>query len=282
MFRRSLASGLVVMLVVASLALSRVPSRADHAPDSAKVVPFEMLPSNHMVVRAKLNGKGPFRLVFDLGSPVTLLSGKTAEASEAIPRDAPKSFLFGVRGEGKLDSIELGDLKGEDLPVVVMDHPALKALGGLFGRPLDGILGYTFFARYKMTLDYKARELTFTPVDHATRDVFKDLQARMLGPKVAKTRVLAPRGLWGLTISVPADADTTPGVAILAVRPETPAARAGLRNGDVITSIDGRWTASVADAYAAAATVPPGQRVPVVVLRDGQEQSLSITPVEGF
>ena len=31
------------------------------------VVPFSMLPSNHMVVQATINGKGPYRLIFDLG-----------------------------------------------------------------------------------------------------------------------------------------------------------------------------------------------------------------------
>ena len=53
-------------------------------------MPFEMLASNHMVVEAKINGKGPYRLIFDLGAPITLLSNKAAEASGAIkPRTRP-------------------------------------------------------------------------------------------------------------------------------------------------------------------------------------------------
>src|SRR5256885_15021425 len=82
----------------------RAPPKADGA-----TVPFEMLPSSHMVVEARLNGKGPYRLVFDVGSPITLLSGKAAEGSGAIKKGAPKSFLFGMRGEGKVDELEVGD-----------------------------------------------------------------------------------------------------------------------------------------------------------------------------
>jgi hypothetical protein len=265
--------------------LVRGPLRADRPDkrtDAPMVVPFEMLPSNHMVVRAKLNGKGPYRLIFDLGSPVTLLGGKTAEETGAIPKDAPRAILFGVRGEGKLKTVEVGGLTARDVPVVVMDHPALKALAGFLGKPLDGIMGYTFFAHYRTTIDYKAREMTFVPVEFEVKDLIKDIQERMLGPKVARERVLEPHGLWGLSVGAPEGGVDSPGVPITVVRTGSPAAAAGLKVGDVLTSLDGRWTASIADAYAAAATVSPGTAVPVVILRDGHEQTVTVTPVEGL
>ena len=146
------------------------------------VVPFEMLASNHMMVRAKVNGKGPFRLIFDLGAPITLLSNSASETSGVIKKDAPKSFLFSMRGEGKVETLEVGTLSAHDLPVMVLDHPALRALGDFFGRPLDGIIGFTFFARYKTTIDYQAREMTFEPVDYRVRDLLKDLPERLAGP----------------------------------------------------------------------------------------------------
>ena len=98
------------------------------------VVPFEMLASNHMVVRAKINGKGPFRLIFDLGAPITLLSNRAGEASGVVKKDAPRSFLFSMRGEASVETLEVGGLTARDLPVIVLDHPALTALGGLL-RP---------------------------------------------------------------------------------------------------------------------------------------------------
>ena len=56
-------------------------------PDKAKpiaVVPFEMLPTNHMLVEARINGKGPYHLIFDLGAPVTLLSNRVSEATGVV------------------------------------------------------------------------------------------------------------------------------------------------------------------------------------------------------
>ncbi|MBX6315849.1 MAG: aspartyl protease family protein, partial [Isosphaeraceae bacterium] len=236
----ALASGLSL---AALQARPGPPPAQDQAPKPA-VVPFEMLPSNHMVVRATINGKGPYRLIFDLGSPVILLGSKAAEATGAIPKDAPKAFLFSTRGEGKIATLKVGDLTAKDLPVIVMDHPALKALGGLLGRPLDGIIGYTFFARYRTTIDYQTRQMTFTPVPFEVRDLMKDLPDRLLGPKVAQTRILAPQGLWGLTLGTPEGGVSSRGVPIQAVLPDSPAAAAGLKPGDLLTTLDGRWTTS--------------------------------------
>ena len=83
------------LLAALALALPGSARPEPQAPRGPLAVPFELLPSNHMVVRAKINGKGPFRLIFDLGSPVTLLGNATAEASGVVEADAPRIFLFG-------------------------------------------------------------------------------------------------------------------------------------------------------------------------------------------
>jgi hypothetical protein len=266
-----------------TLAAAAPPAVAPKETGKAKaVVPFEMLASNHMVVRAKLNGKGPFRLIFDLGAPITLLSNKASETAGVVKKNAPRSILFAMRGESQVDKLEVGDLTAKDLPVIVLDHPALRALGGLLGRPLDGIIGFTFFARYKTTIDYQARKMTFEPVDYEVRNLMRDLPDRLAGPKVAHRRVLAPGALFGLNVAEPADGLNASGVPIVAVLADSPAAAAGLRVGDVLTTLDGRWTASVADTFTAAAAAVPGRPVAVVVLRDGQELTLTVTPREGL
>lgn len=244
------------------------------------VVPFEMLASNHMVVTAKINGKGPFRLIFDLGAPITLLSNRAAEASGVVKKDAPRSFLFSMRGEAEVETLEVGSLTAKGLPVIVLDHPALRALGDILGRPLDGIIGFTFFARYRTTIDYQKHEMTFAPVDFEVRNLMKDLPDRLAGPKVARTRVLAPGALLGLSVS--AAVEDASGVPIVSLLADSPAARAGLKVGDVLTELDGRWTASTTDLYTAAAGLVPGRATRVVVLRDGKEMTLEVTPEEGF
>ena len=248
-----------------------------------KGVPFEMLPSNHMVVEAKLDGKGPYRLIFDLGSPVTLLSNEAAEKSGAIDPKSAKSFLFGARGEGTVKRLEVGELQAENVPVIVLDHPALKALGRVLGKPIDGIMGYTFFAHYRTTIDYQTKRMTFVPVDFQVKDLMKSLPAQLTaGPKAAAVRVLAPAGLWGMTLDEPAGGLDAPGVPVRAVLAGSPAESAGLKPGDVLTTLDGRWTANVADAYAAASGVEPGREAEVVVLRDGAETTLRVRPKPGL
>ena len=37
-------------------------------------VPFELLKSGHMAVQVKVNGKGPYWLIFDTGAPTSLLN----------------------------------------------------------------------------------------------------------------------------------------------------------------------------------------------------------------
>ena len=258
---------------------------ADRGEKASGRVPFEMLDSNHMVVRVKINGKGPFRLIFDVGAPVTLIGTKAAETSGLVKPGKTRGFLFPIPVEAKVDALEVGELTAKDVPVIVMDHPVLKALGGFFSRPLDGILGFTFFARYRMTLDYQAKEMSFEPVDYEIRDLMKTLPERLAGSKEVKEIILAPSGLWGLTLAKPdekAKAKSAPGVSIAAVAPGSPAALSGLKSGDLLTSLDGRWTTTLADAYAAAAGVEPGKAVEVVVVRDGKDVTVAVTPRPGF
>ena len=289
--RRStlLSSRLVLTLACAGSLLlvgtGPVPAEADgneKKGTGAQTVPFEMLVTNHMVVRTKLNGHGPFDLIFDVGAPITLLTNKASLKSGTIKEDAPRSFLFSVRGESEVEKLEMGDMTAKDVPVIVMDHPLLKAMGEMLGRPLDGIIGYTFFARYRTTIDYQAKTMTFEPVEHTVRNLMKDLPDRLAGPRVARHRMLVSGGLWGLNVEEPADGLNSPGVPIVSVAAESPAAEAGLKVGDVLTTLDGRWTTSVNDTHAAAAGVPPGRETTVVVLRDGKELTLTVKPAGGI
>jgi hypothetical protein len=250
-------------------------------PKTKVVVPFEMLSTNHMLVQARINDKGPFRLIFDLGAPVTLLNNRASEAAGVVKPNAPRSFLFGMRGEAEVAKLQIGALTAEKLPVIVFDHPVLSALEDVTKRQIDGLMGFTFFARYKTTIDYHAREMTFEPIDYQVRDLLKELQDRLMGPKVASRRVLAPSGIWGLRPGEPAGGLNLTGVPILKVLDGSPARRAGIVAGDVLVTIDGRWIASIADVYDAAAKVASGREVAVVVNRDGKEVTLSITPADG-
>ncbi len=251
------------------------------APVVANEVSFEMLPTNHMLVRARINDKGPYQLVFDLGAPVTLLSNRASVAAGVVKADAPRSFLMGMRGAAEIASLKVGKLTASKVPVLVLDHPVLGALEEITGRRIDGIMGFTFFARYKTTIDYKARKMTFEPVDYQVRDLFKDLPDRLLGARQARRRVVAPVGLWGLELGKASRDLSTPGVIVAKVFAGSAAERAGLRTGDLLTLIDGRWTTSAIDVFEAAQGVKLGKTAEVMVIRDAAEIRLTIRPDPG-
>jgi len=100
--------------------------------------------------------------------------------------------------------------------------------------------------------------------------------------KMIRRRVLAPRGFWGLRLARLAGNTNSAGVPIVEVLPGSPAALARLKPGYVLTTLNNRWTTSVADAYAAATAVEPGREIRVVILRDGKEQTLMVRPADGI
>ena len=69
----------------------------------------------------------------------------------------------------------------------------------------------------------------------------------------------------------------TDGVLVLDVVKDGPAARAGLLPGDVVTSLSGKRVASVEDFLGALRGVEPNQTVPVVRVRQGNQQTVQVT-----
>jgi len=56
-----------------------------------------------------------------------------------------------------------------------------------------------------------------------------------------------------------------------------PAARGGLRVGDVVTALNGERTESSRALVRGVAAVPPGQTVRLTVQRDGRAQEIAVT-----
>jgi len=67
------------------------------------------------------------------------------------------------------------------------------------------------------------------------------------------------------------------GAMVSRVEPGTPAARAGLAAGDVITQLDGRPTAQGHDVVREITARRPGERIELTVLREGQSRRVSVT-----
>jgi hypothetical protein len=248
------------------------------------VVPFELLKSGHMAVKITVNGKGPYRVIFDTGAPINLLNNKLAKEAGLL-KDAPKSMLpfVGTIAEVKVKELQVGNAKAADQPAIVMDHPLVELMSKKLGA-LYGIVGFPFFARYKMTIDYQTETLTLTPSGYKPPNVLKSLestltQLMMSGDQPAK--VLSPAAQWGLTARKRSDDDEA-GVDIMEVLPGSAAAEAGLKAGDRLLTIDSRWTDTLADLYDIASHLKPGVTVPAGILRDSKKMELKVKPRVGL
>ncbi|WP_432494221.1 S1C family serine protease [Kineococcus gypseus] len=85
------------------------------------------------------------------------------------------------------------------------------------------------------------------------------------------------RAALGVTVTTVAGRSGQPaGVGVVSVEPGGAAASAGLRAGDVITSVAEQEVRSTAELSAVLADLEVGQEVPVVLTRDGGEQTLRV------
>ncbi len=93
-------------------------------------VPFELLKTMHMVIQIKINGKGPYRVIFDTGAPVMLLNTKVARESGLLAKNSKPTLLslWGNMGQVNIKDLEIGALKVADVPVIVLDHPTVELI----------------------------------------------------------------------------------------------------------------------------------------------------------
>lgn len=278
-----------LLAAAASVALAAAADTPKPAPKSdVIVVPMEVLPSRHFVVTAKLNDKGPFRFILDTGAPLTLINSKAAKAADLTKKAAAGGGgLMGMLGgisQVIVPKMEVGSATVEKTPAVVMDHPTVAAISDAFKDdhgPIDGLIGFPFFGRFAMTVDYQKKELTFRPNGYKPGDYMQDLMKNLMSLDAKnKPRQVTSPGLWGFEADM-GKGDDAAGVTVNTVYADGPAGKAGLKAGDRLLTIDGRWTDSVGDAAVAASFVKPGRAVPVVVSRDGKELKLTVTPANG-
>ncbi len=94
------------------------------------------------------------------------------------------------------------------------------------------------------------------------------------------------RGYVGVTIAgVSADIaaalglPNTKGALVVDWTPDAPAQRAGLRFGDVVTEIDGTPVATSTELTRRIATIRPGERARLTVVRDGRPSTITLSPM---
>lgn len=132
---------------------------AIHAPETVR---FE-LDKNLMVIDVVINGVSmPF--VLDTGASTTVVTEGTVERLALQAGESQTASACGAAGGPlsyspvNIDSLAVGELRVENLSCGAMN---LEAVTKLLDGEIGGVLGYDFLSNFKITIDYRARQLTF-------------------------------------------------------------------------------------------------------------------------
>lgn len=124
-------------------------------------IPFDFL-HNQIVLRARVNGQGPFDFIVDTGTRESVLDAGLARRLKL--ELGPLVPVTGA-GDGRAKSrtgicrqVRIGGLPATDLNVAVLD---LSHVSRTLGRPLHGVLGFGFLSSYVVEIDYFRRVIRF-------------------------------------------------------------------------------------------------------------------------
>jgi predicted aspartyl protease len=125
-------------------------------------VPFVLL-HNQILLEARIDGRGPYNFVLDSGTFRSTVDVRLARALR-LPLGAAGTKVAGA-GNGRVSALQttlgrvsVGDLSLTDLPASAID---LSAVSGQLGRPLHGVLGYSFLGSRIVQIDYFRRRIRF-------------------------------------------------------------------------------------------------------------------------
>lgn len=311
------------LALIVALLLSTVPLAAQEAPSATKSaearpegkavrVPYRLTPTKHVLVRAKLNGRGPFNFIVDTGAPALFVSPEAARKAELQPDEE------GWATVGRLE-VEGGALL-EKQEARVQEPPQLTGMNmvGLPGVRLDGVFGYGILARFRIEIDLTRRAMVWTPLGYeplplvplqelargngpggaAAPPAVPPMAAPAAPEQPAKPPELAaleklPNLLGSLVpkkVEVPVvpraflGFELAPGAGVprvVRVLPQSPAARAGVAVGDRITHVSlpgqkARAVKSVAQLQNLSGQVAAGETVGLKVLRGKRSRSVSV------
>lgn len=133
------------------------------APSSAATtIPYTYV-DNRIVIACRLDGKGPFAMILDTGSPSIAVTPETA-AKLAVAVHAAGTVTgagnnVAKNGRAKIATLSLGSLTFRRLDADVLDLTEIRTK--LHFARLDGIIGYPVLEHYATLVDVDDRTITF-------------------------------------------------------------------------------------------------------------------------
>ncbi len=146
-----------------------------HLSADGSAVRFSLDQSGGIIVQARINGQGPFRLLVDTGSNRSVIGQKVAD--ELCAPVVAKTAVVSVGSEitrlvVRLDRVEAGSAAQSGLLASVAPGAELRAVA----PGVDGLLGQDFLASFDYTIDYRKRVLTWT----ANPAMFRPTDSRLV------------------------------------------------------------------------------------------------------
>jgi serine protease DegQ len=191
-----------------------------------------------------------------IGSPLGLVETVTAGIVSGLHRNMPpaKESPHGLINLMQVDApISPGNSGG----AVCNGDGDVMGLSEAYLPPSSGAVAIGFVTPSATVTDVADQLLTKGKVGHA----FLGILPTDITPQVAKR------------FNLP----TSSGALVVDVVNGSPAAKAGMQPGDVVTKVGKSKVSNVVDLLAALRRMDPGQRVQVVVRRDGKPVTLNVT-----
>jgi hypothetical protein len=252
-------------------------------------VPYRLTEAQHVLVRAKINGKGPFNFIIDTGAPALFVATSVCKKL---------GIEKGKDGWGTFDRLEIEggvvELKAKGRVETPFQIEGMNALG-LAGADLHGIIGYNLLARYRMEFDFTKDKMAWTRLDFdpglpkamgkagapggldAMGTILK-LAGMFMGKAPAPKLVF--RGFLGVDFGPAGGKDG--GVVINSVLAKGPADLAGLQPGDRITHFQSEEIQGLDDLYPLLAKVRAGQTARFTISRKDKSQKITVKVGEGL
>jgi hypothetical protein len=302
----SLMLAALITLVVARAGQKPISGDTDHDPQIGQAfqVPYRLTDTNHFLVRVRINGKGPFNFLVDSGAPALYVATETAAKVNLKP----------VKGEfwTVVNQLDLeGGARLLGIKARVEDPFQLVGMNalGLPGASIDGILGFTILAQFRLEIDPTRDCMTWTRLNHSPPDPpiphrgdgdQPPLEVQVmnaLGPLAKGLAFLMgkqpeeecyPRGFLGLEWAETKDAVSGQiSVRISQVVEGSPAAKVDIKAGDRLIRARGQLITSLKAARTALTTIQAGTSVELTLWRGDEkskarELNVTITAGEGL
>lgn len=284
------AAALILFLVSVPTPLhAEQPKKPEpHKKTEVYKVPYQLSETQHIVVRAKINGKGPFNFVVDTGAPALILG---TEPAKKLGIEADKN------GWGICEKFVIeGGIELEKVKARIEDPFQLIGMNkmNLPGMRYDGLMGYTVLARFKIAYDFTQPHLTWTQLDWeppppaglAELGGKPPRELDMMGTLVSLAAALIgrqpdpeiiSRGFLGIEL-----VDGATDVFIVKVLENSPAEKAGLQAMDRLKKFQGKAAESVENLQKLAREHAAAAEIEIEVERDGQRITVSFKARKGL